>query len=320
MPVAEVVALAREAERIGYDYLLLADEGFMPDVYACLAVIARETETIALGAMTNGYTRHPAVTAAATATLNELSGGRSLVIMLAGGSMVLGPMGIARRHPFRVVSESIEVMRQLWTGGSVTWEGAGFSLDQAQLGLGPQSIPIWVASRGPILLGHAGAHADGVVMTVKPDLGDAIAIVDTAASEAGRTSPVRAYLGRICYSPDLVEGQRRTLSFVLMDSPPRVLRSLGFDDDQVAMVETAAATNRPELITPMVTTDLLHRYQVAGSPDQCAVELANLVDEHRLDVVLVDVVSPDLDENLSTLHQSHSIINGQTPTTTGSST
>ncbi len=86
------------------------------------------------------------------------------------------------------------------------------------------------------------------------------------------------------------------------------------------MVERAATTNRPDLIASMVTTDLLHRYQVAGSPDQCAIELANLVGEHRLDVVLVDVVSPDLDENLSVLHQSYLIVTGQALSTTGSST
>jgi 5,10-methylenetetrahydromethanopterin reductase len=311
MPAADVVAVAREAERIGYDYCLVADEGFHPDVYATLAVIARETERITIGAMTNGYTRHPAVTAAALATINDLSGGRTLVTMLAGGSMVLTPMGIERSRPYAVVSDCIEVMRQLWSGETVSWEGSTASLDKARLGFDAQSIPVWMASRGPMLLGLAGRSADGAVVTVKPDLGAALSIVDQSANEAGRPSPTRTYLGRICYTPEMLEGQRRTLSFVLMDSPPRVLTSLGFDESQAEIVERAAATNQPGLVDELVTDELLSRYQVAGTPMECSKELADLVEQHRLDVVLTDVLSADLEENLQLLHDTHPILTGQ---------
>lgn len=311
MPAADVVTVAIEAERIGYDYCLVADEGFHPDIYATLAVIARETERIGIGAMTNGYTRHPAVTAAALATVNELSGGRALVTMLAGGSMVLSPMGIARTRPFAVVSDAIDVMRQLWTGEAVTWTGTTASLDSARLGLGPQSIPIWMASRGPKLLGLAGRSADGAVITVKPDLGAALEIVDAGARQAGRESPTRVYLGRICYTPEMLEGQRRTLSYVLMDSPRRVLSSLGFDDGQAGVVEQAAATNRPDLVDELVSDELLRRYQVAGTPAECSAELTLLAERHRLDVVLTDVLAADLDENVRLIHETHPIITGE---------
>lgn len=33
MPVDEIIKTAQAAEDIGYDYCVLADEGFMPDVY-----------------------------------------------------------------------------------------------------------------------------------------------------------------------------------------------------------------------------------------------------------------------------------------------
>ncbi|MFQ5558205.1 MAG: LLM class flavin-dependent oxidoreductase, partial [Acidimicrobiales bacterium] len=316
----DVATIAREAERVGYEYCFVADEGLHPDVYACLAVVARETDSITIGAMTNGYTRHPAVTAAALATINELSGGRAAVTVLAGGSMVLGPMGIPRRRPFRVVADAMEVMRRLWSGATVTWQGATTSLHNATLGFGPQAIPIWVASRGPMLLDHAGGHADGVVMTVKPDLGAALAIVDEGAAVSGRPSPKRVYLGRVCYTPEMLEGQRRTLSFVLMDSPARVLGSLGFDEAEVGLVAEAAATNRPDLVDPMVTDDLLRRYQVAGSPGECADEVAALVDRHRLDVVMVDALSADLDENLALLHETYPIISGRTRADAGAAT
>jgi len=308
MPPDMVVEVAKEAERIGYDYCLIADEGFHPDVHACLGAIARETDRIRIGAVTNGYTRHPAVTAAALATVNEMSGGRAFVTLLAGGSMVLAPMGISREKPFRTVSDSMEIMQSLWSGEEITWEGSRFSLDHAALGMGPQSIPIWVASRGPMLLRHAGRHAAGALITVKPDLGAAFGIVDDAAAEADRPRPKHIYLGRICYTPEMLTEQRMTLPYVLMDSPTRVLESLGFDRSEIALVARAAAENAPQLLEPLATLDLLARYQVSGSPAECSTQLHELVDRHRLDAFFGDVLLDNLQDNVTLMEETYAIV------------
>jgi len=282
MPAGDVVDLCVEAERIGYDYALVADEGFHPDVYACLGAIARETSLIRIGPVTNGYTRHPAVTATAVATLNELSEGRALVTVLAGGSMVLGPMGVSRDKPYRVVKDTVEVMKRLWSGRSVSWEGYGHELVEAELGLGSQEIPIWMTSRGPLLLGLTGREADVAMITVKADLGAALDIVDSAAASAGRRQPRHAYLGRVCYTPEMISEQRSTIAYVLMDSPPRVLASLGFDEAAISLVAQAAASGEPELLDPLVDDDLLKRYQINGTPEECAVALSELTTRHSV--------------------------------------
>ncbi len=310
MPAADVIALAVEAERLGYDYCMVADEGIHPDVYACLGAAARETSTIRLGVMTNGYTRHPAVTAAALATVNQLSAGRAVAGILAGGSMVLGPMAIERTRPFRVVADTVTAIKKLWSGDEITWQGEHCALDHARLGMGTQDIPVWIAGRGPMVLGLAGREADGVILTVKPDLAAALEIVENSAQKVDRPALKRMYLGRICYTPELIEGQRSTLSFVLMDSPPRVLHSLGFDEPTIDIVAHAARTNDPSLVDPLVTDDLLHRYQIAGSPAECAAKVATLASEHGLHAVLIDALSPDLDANLAVIRDSLPIIKG----------
>ena len=310
MPSRDVIALAIEAERLGYDYCMVADEGVHPDIYACLGAAARETEHIRLGVMTNGYTRHPAVTATALATVNELSSGRAVATILAGGSMVLGPMAIERRRPFRVVADTITVLQKLWSGDTVSWRGEHCSLDAARLGMGAQQIPIWIAGRGPLVLGLAGEVADGVICTVKPDVGAALEVVEESSERTGRPPPSPMYLGRICYTPELLEGQRRTLSYVLMDSPRRVLASLGLDDTDMAIVEGAARSNDPGRVDPLVTDDLLRRYQIAGTPKQCATEVARMANEHNLHAVLIDALSNDFEENLSVITNSFPIIKG----------
>lgn len=303
-----VVEMGIAAERIGYDYCLIADEGFHPDVYACLGVIARETDRIRLGPVTNGYTRHPAVTAAAVATIDDLSGGRAVLTLLAGGSMVLTPMGIPRDKPYRVVRDSLEIIRALWSGDSVDWEGERYSLSGAKLGLGPRSIPIWITSRGPLLLGLAGRAADGVMITVKPDLAVAMDIAQRAATKADRPSPERVYLGRIAYTPEMVDEQRATLGYVLMDSPERVLDSLGLSSSDQALVARAAATGDPSQLAEIITDDLLRLYQINGTRDECSVGVADLVAENALDTVMVDALSPDLEENLQLLEDTYQIL------------
>ena len=72
-PARELAALAARAEALGYDDLWLADERFFRDVYACLAACALATRRIRLATgVTDPYSRHPALTAMAIATLDEL--------------------------------------------------------------------------------------------------------------------------------------------------------------------------------------------------------------------------------------------------------
>jgi 5,10-methylenetetrahydromethanopterin reductase len=313
MPADAVVELGIAAERIGYDYCLVADEGFHPDVYACMGAIARETDTMRIGPATNGYTRHPAVTAAAVATIDELSGGRAFVTLLAGGSMVLSPMGIPRERPYRVVRDTIEVLRALWSGEVVDWDGEQHSLRGAQLGNGARDIPIWITSRGPLLLRLAGRSADGALLTVKPDLDAALEIVEGAAAGTGGRRPERIYLGRIAYTPEMVDEQRRTIGYVLMDSPERVLQSLGFDGEARQRVFRAAVDHDPESLADLITDDLLRDYQINGTPEECSAGVAALVATHGLDTVLVDVLSHDLEENLALLHDTHQILSDSQP-------
>ena len=57
MSSRDVIALVVEAERLGYDYCMVADEGVHPDIYACLGAAARETKRIQLGVMTKNLSQ-----------------------------------------------------------------------------------------------------------------------------------------------------------------------------------------------------------------------------------------------------------------------
>jgi 5,10-methylenetetrahydromethanopterin reductase len=296
MPIDELIATIEAAEELGYGHCMLADEGLMHDVYALLGVAARVTSTIRLGSVTNGYTRHPAATAAALATIDDMSDGRAFTTLVAGGTMVLQPMGIERRHPVRVMADTIEVLRALWSGDPATWQGEVFSLDGARLGSGPHDIPIWMAARGERMLALAGEKADGIVLMAKADLGDALERV----GRSGR-SLTRVYLDRLAYTPEMIAEAKELYAYAIMDTPRRMLENLGISDADIAEMRAAMHSGGPSAVAPLVTDEMVTSYQIAGSPDECRSALTSLVEAHDLDAFFVNITSPGLEANTAML-------------------
>src|SRR3954470_13399758 len=94
--IASVAAFARRAEEDGWDGLLLADsQNISGDCFTALGLAAAVTEWLGLGTgVTNPVTRHPAVMAAAIASVQEASGGRA-VLGIGRGDSSLAHLGLA---------------------------------------------------------------------------------------------------------------------------------------------------------------------------------------------------------------------------------
>ncbi|HMC42702.1 MAG TPA: LLM class flavin-dependent oxidoreductase, partial [Acidimicrobiales bacterium] len=97
IPIPGLAArLAQRAEARGWDGMVLPDsQNLAGDPYVGLALAAQTTERLLLGTgVTNPYTRHPAVTAAAIATVQAESGGRA-VLGIGRGDSSLAHLGLA---------------------------------------------------------------------------------------------------------------------------------------------------------------------------------------------------------------------------------
>ncbi|MFQ5558211.1 MAG: LLM class flavin-dependent oxidoreductase, partial [Acidimicrobiales bacterium] len=227
----------------------------------------------------------------ALATVDELSGGRAFVTLVAGGTMVLGPMGIGRASPAAVMEDTIDILRALWAGGPVDWTGHRFHLAGAELTTAPHDIPIWLAARGERLLALAGAKADGIVLMARADLADALDIV------ARGGDPRRVYLDRLAYTPEMVASAKELYAYAIMDSPRRMLANLGIDEATIARMLEALGDAGPAAVAPLVTDEMVTSYQLAGSPDQCRRDLAELMRVHRLDTFVINITDPGLEAN-----------------------
>src|ERR1700747_3248640 len=122
-PMPTLVERVRLAEDSGYDTVWLADERFYREVYSCLTYFAQHTSRGKVGpCVTDPYPRHPALTAMAIATLDEISSRRA-ILGIGAGISGFAELGIDRRKPAQAIREAIKLIRALLRGETVDFDG-----------------------------------------------------------------------------------------------------------------------------------------------------------------------------------------------------
>jgi 5,10-methylenetetrahydromethanopterin reductase len=291
-PVGELVHQAVEAERLGYWCLWVNDERLERDPFTALAAMAERTERIRLGpGVTNPYSRHPALIATALATLDELSGGRAVLGLGAGGTNHRA-LAVERTSPVAALREAVELIRELWAGAVVTVDGKVVQAREARLDFpAPRPrLPIYIGARGPRVLELAGAVADGVIvgnMATREGWAYALPRIAAGAAGAGRElADIRltAWL-YACVADDeeaALDAIRAMAATSLVTSRP-VLGELGIEmpGDFARAMEAHEWSLAREAVREAGRTlpaELVRRFGLAGTADTCRTRLRKLLD------------------------------------------
>jgi len=125
----ELIALAQEAERLGYDSAWAA-EAWGTDAVTVLAWLAATTSTIKIGsAILQMPARTPANTAMTAATLDLMSGGRFLLgLGTSGPQVVEGWHGESWGKPLAKTREYVEVVRAALRRERLEFEGEHYNV------------------------------------------------------------------------------------------------------------------------------------------------------------------------------------------------
>jgi 5,10-methylenetetrahydromethanopterin reductase len=160
----DLLGMVEVAERHGFDHFWYGNEKLHPDMWIGLAGAALNSRRLRIGTfIADPYSQHPALAAAAIATLDHYSGGRGVLVFGAGGSG-LRELGISRTRPVATVEAAVTLVRSLLRGERVQCDGPIFVAD-AQLHFPARAdLPIWIASRAPGMLELAGRIADGAMI------------------------------------------------------------------------------------------------------------------------------------------------------------
>ena len=194
MPMDALVAKAQAAEAAGFagvalmDHLAppLADEQPMWDAMTTAAWLAAHTDRMRIGhlVLCDAF-RHPAILAREAVTLDHASGGR-FELGIGWGSVPteLATFGVGSTEPRDRVdrlTETLAVVRALWTGEPVDFDGRFHQLRGAQQRPTPLGhIPIVIGGVGPRTLGLVAEHADWWNLSV-----DKVDRVDELRSKVG---------------------------------------------------------------------------------------------------------------------------------------
>ena len=150
----QVGEIAKLAEEKGFEAMWFIDHQLgMKDVYAAMNVATMATDKIHIGsAVTNLQTRHPTVTANATAALDDLSGSRAMLGLGAGWVAVHSINKLPNK--LAETRQGITEFRQLFSGEEVELYGTKVRLATAR-----RQIPIYLAVSQPGMLRLCGETA-----------------------------------------------------------------------------------------------------------------------------------------------------------------
>lgn len=152
-----------------FDHLVTVDGAGRPRLlfegWSLLAAMAAITSRVRIGLLVSGMAyRHPALLAKIAVTVDHLSGGRLEFGVGAGWAPREQEMyGIDVGHLAGRFEEGMEVVKLLWSGQPVDFEGRHYRLRQAVASPPPVQRPhppIWIGAGGPRMLALAARHAD----------------------------------------------------------------------------------------------------------------------------------------------------------------
>lgn len=178
-------ALAERADRYGYAMIGIADTpGNAMDPWVSAAMVARASRRARVAlCVTNLLTRHPAVSAAAIASLDHVANGRAVLGIGAGHSGTKN-VGLQKSRA-KDLADGVTFIRTLLCG-----EPATLGTATAHLPWIKRAPPVFLAASHPKPLHAAGATADGAFANfglTAENIRDSEAHIVAGARAAGRT-------------------------------------------------------------------------------------------------------------------------------------
>src|SRR5579871_2243701 len=150
------------AEEAGFDFAVISDhyfpwveeQGHSPYAWSVLGAAAQATEQLPLMTFVTcpTFRYHPAVVAQKAATMGELSQGRFTLGLGAGENLnehVTGSGWPVPRVRHERLAEAVRIIRELFTGEYVNFQGRHYTVERAKLyDLPEHQVPIGIALSG----------------------------------------------------------------------------------------------------------------------------------------------------------------------------
>ncbi|ELY62945.1 LLM class flavin-dependent oxidoreductase [Natrinema versiforme] len=281
--------LVRTAEELGFESVWAA-EGQGKTAFGKLERWATATDEIGLATgIVNPFSRTPAATAQAIATLDAHSDGRAILgLGVAHPGVVEGFHGVDFDRPLARLAEYVELVRRYLAGDPGAFDGDFFAPDRTAFwdAFDParSEIPIYNAALGPGNVRLTGELADGWLPNLYPEarFETALEWLETGADRAGRAVDdidVAMYvLVSVADDPDQARAAAAEhVATYFRDIPgyyDRVAAEAGFEP----MIDSIRAAPTTEAAAAAVEDEFLDHVAVVGDEAAVRERLAALRD------------------------------------------
>ncbi len=286
-PPAEFIDLIKTTERAGFDSVWITDSGLQGrDCYPYLTLCALNSHKLIIGTgVTNLLSRHVGITSNAINSIDELSNGRAILGISAGGPWNLAELGLRAPVPSGFFLEKALQIKKLLEGETVTFSGAK---GPAKLSFGRiRRVPLYVAATGPKMLEISGEIADGVIVSTGVN-SKCIEFAKKKIEEGAKKSkrdPQKIKLVNWTFC-GLAKDRKAAVDSVrplAMWSPalyPFLAEIADSSTKDLKLIKEASLNKHDFVkmtqITKMLSEEFILKFGIAGTTDQCIEQLKDL--------------------------------------------
>lgn len=296
---AELIEQAKGAERAGFSALWISDhyhpwvdaQGQSAFVWSTIGALSQACGLPVTTAVTCPTVRiHPAVIAQAAATSAVLTGGRFRLGVGTGEALnehIFGDAWPEADVRLEMLEEAVEIMRELWKGGVVSYRGKHYTVENARIYTLPEKpVEILVSGFGPKAIEVAARIGEGYI-SVSPD---ADAVREFRSSGGGDRVCQAGF--KAAYASSEEEGAR-----IAYEKWPNA----GVPGE---LSQVLPSPKHFEQASQLVTQDMLKEAFVCGNDPQAHLEMIGKYAEAGFDEVYVANTGPNY-QGLLDLYAEH---------------
>ncbi len=276
--INSVAADARKAEELGYEFVCTGEHVFfygpIGNGLIQLAAAAGATEKINLiSAITLVPLYPPALLAKQVATLSLVSGGRFHLGVGVGGEFAkeFEAIGVPVEERGARTNEALEILQKLYAEETVTFDGPFTNLPGVSFAPRPSPPPpVWISGRSEAAMRRCARFGNGWLpyMYTPEKLQESRDQIATFAAEYDRDEPIKSGL------------------FIFF----------AVHEDRETAIEMAATRLSKQYNQDF--SELVHRYALAGNPDDCIARLKEYIDAGAQTILLNSACPADhMEEN-----------------------
>lgn len=272
----DAIGYAQAAEAAGF-HSVWKGEASGSNGLMVLGAAARATDSISLGtAVANVYSRTPALLGMSAVTLDALSGGRAILgLGVSSPPLIEEWHGLAFDRPLRRLRESIEIVKQVFDGGTIAYEGDIFDIGPYSMGLpgDRRDIPVFNAAMGEHNRCLTAEFADGwmPVFIPRSKLSEYIDELHATADAADRDPVTVAPWIPIGVADDHRRARRLACELIAQEMAmgyDRLLTQYGYGDVARTARSKWRAGDRAGA-AEAITEEVLEEFAVYGTPTAC---------------------------------------------------